>query len=120
MSGERHALVTGVSSGIGAAIARHLLETGWRVTGVSRSAADLASPAYRHLPIDLGRHEDIAGETSHLIVDALVHAAGFLSVGRLGELDAASHEKMWRVHVLAADAWQTLCCHAWKAAAGSS
>jgi len=95
--------VTGASSGIGAAIARHLLQSGWRVTGVSRSAGDLDDPDYAHLPLDLSATERLAGAVAGLNVDAFVHAAGFLRVGRLGALDGQAHEAMWRVHVLAAE-----------------
>jgi benzil reductase ((S)-benzoin forming) len=53
MSGERLALVTGTSSGIGAAIARQLLDRGWQVIGVARRTPRLAAAHYRHLALDL-------------------------------------------------------------------
>jgi len=55
---DRLALVTGTSSGIGAAVARALLERGWTVVGLSRRPAGFDSPGYRHLPADLA---DLAG-----------------------------------------------------------
>ena len=47
------ALVTGTSSGIGAAVARLLLEGSWTVVGVARRAAQLDHPRYQHLALDL-------------------------------------------------------------------
>jgi len=52
MSEPRHALVTGASSGIGAAIVERLLHDGWHVTGISRSAQPERS-GYTHLALDL-------------------------------------------------------------------
>ena len=49
---ERFALVTGTSSGIGAAVAKELLERGWTVVGVARRQAKFGE-RYQHLALDL-------------------------------------------------------------------
>lgn len=53
MNFERLALVTGTSTGIGAAVARELMQRGWQVVGVARRGAQLDAPNYRHLALDL-------------------------------------------------------------------
>ncbi|CAH2603156.1 SDR family oxidoreductase [Rhodovastum atsumiense] len=93
----RHALVTGASSGIGLAIAQRLLREGWAVTGLSRRPPDLVDPRFTHRAFDL-LDGDIAS-LGDLRPDALVHAAGVLRVGRLGELDHAAGAAMWHLHV---------------------
>lgn len=50
---NRLAIVTGTSSGIGAALAEALLAEGWAVIGLSRRKAVFESRYYRHLTIDL-------------------------------------------------------------------
>jgi NAD(P)-dependent dehydrogenase (short-subunit alcohol dehydrogenase family) len=100
---QRHALVTGASSGIGAAIVERLLHDGWSVTGVSRSAQPARS-GYTHIALDL-LQADRAAMTDALAglrINALVHAAGVLRVGPLGALDEAAGREMWRLHVDAA------------------
>lgn len=53
MSSGRLALVTGTSSGIGAAVARELVHRGWQVVGVARRDAKIDGAGYRHLKLDL-------------------------------------------------------------------
>jgi NAD(P)-dependent dehydrogenase (short-subunit alcohol dehydrogenase family) len=99
--GAGHAVVTGASSGIGAAITQRLLRDGWQVTGLSRTDPGIEASGFSHLAVDLldGRlPEAVAG----LRQTALVHAAGLLRTGELGRLDAATGRAMWRLHVEAA------------------
>lgn len=98
-------VVTGASSGIGYAIARHLLDAGHAVIGVSRGAPDLHGARFTHEAADLGDTALIAPLAARIgAVDGFVHAAGFMQTARLGELDAQSGEAMWRLHVAAAAA----------------
>ncbi len=101
--GRRHAVVTGASSGIGKAIAERLLGEGWMVTGVSRSEPAIRDPRFRFAPIDLAAGDEAAEALQELPqADALVHAAGLLRVGRIGEASPDDGALMWRTHVDAA------------------
>jgi len=100
---KKRALVTGSSSGIGLAIAQALLDQGWQVSGLDLAAPQLVHPAFTALTVDLcdapatERAVRAAGT-----VQALVHAAGVLRVGRLGALSDDDSALMWRLHVDAA------------------
>jgi len=48
------AIITGTSSGIGAAVARLLLAREWTVIGLSRRPVDFGTSRYRHVDVDLG------------------------------------------------------------------
>ncbi|TYL89530.1 SDR family oxidoreductase [Bradyrhizobium rifense] len=96
---KRHALVTGASSGIGAAIVERLLRDGWRVTGISRRPGTFDHPAFAHLSLDLNDVDNIASAVADLAPTALVHAAGMLKVAPLGSLSHDDGAAMWRLHV---------------------
>ncbi|SCK60451.1 NADP-dependent 3-hydroxy acid dehydrogenase YdfG [Variovorax sp. HW608] len=104
MSNElRHVAVTGSSSGIGRAIAEALLAAGWRVSGLDVAKSQISHAAFRPIEVDLSSGEAIAAAATDLQdADALVHAAGVLRVGPLGQLDHAGGKLMWRLHVDAA------------------
>lgn len=95
----RRALVTGASSGIGAAIAARLLGEGWQVTGMSRSDPRRAEPGYAHLAVDLLDEAAVAAAIGEARFDALVHAAGIMRAAPLGRLDHAAGALLWRLHV---------------------
>jgi NAD(P)-dependent dehydrogenase (short-subunit alcohol dehydrogenase family) len=54
MSGDRVAVVTGSSAGLGLAVANQLLGRGWEVIGVARRPAPIRSDRYRQMRVDLG------------------------------------------------------------------
>lgn len=102
MAETRHALVTGVSSGIGAAICDRLLREGWRITGISRRRP-APHTGLTWLPADLAEPTALARLLDDVPApDAIVHAAGLQRSAPLGELSAEDGELMWRVHVHAA------------------
>lgn len=96
------AVVTGTSSGIGEAIARHLLGAGWRVLGLSRRAGGIAHPAFTHRAADLMSTPGLLAAAEGLAPRAFVHAAGLMSTKPLGALEAEAGATMWQVHVQAA------------------
>ena len=98
-TGKRHAVVTGTSSGIGAAIADRLLREGWRVTGLSRTDPGGRPAAFTHRAVDLLDAEALRGAVEGLRPAALVHAAGLMRTAPLGSLDPAAGAGMWRLHV---------------------
>jgi NAD(P)-dependent dehydrogenase (short-subunit alcohol dehydrogenase family) len=98
-----HAIITGTSSGIGQAIARRLLDVGWRVTGFDLAPPTIEAADFRPVAVDLtDTRARLDALDATQAVTALVHAAGIMRGGRLGSLDLAAGELLWRLHVDAA------------------
>ncbi|HSU78559.1 MAG TPA: SDR family NAD(P)-dependent oxidoreductase [Burkholderiales bacterium] len=106
---DRIALVTGTSSGIGAAVAKELLEHGWQVIGVARRTAKLAGN-YRHLALDLAE-TGTASATIEREVGArlaerawqrvgLVNNAALAPAGRVQKLDAGELARAYAVNTV--------------------
>jgi short-subunit dehydrogenase len=101
----RAALVTGASSGIGAAVAAALAQRGWRVLGTSRDPASVGGriPGVEYFQLELTDEASIvacakaAGE-----VDVLVNNAGESQSGPLEELPMDAIERLFRADVFGA------------------
>lgn len=101
----RLAVITGASSGIGAAVVARLLDEGWDVLGLSRRRPAVEHDRFTWRCVDM---TDLAGVVSSVRdlgrVDAVVHAAGVQFTAPLGQLNAEHSQQMWRIHVGAAEA----------------
>ena len=97
------AIVTGTSSGIGQAIAMKLISEGWHVHGLDIALSVINNPLFTPRQLDLTQvdalHAVLNDILSAHLPQVLIHAAGVLRVGSLGELDAESGQLMWRLHV---------------------
>jgi len=94
------ALVTGASSGIGAATAERLAMAGYKVYGTSRRGADSGPRAFEMLPLDVTSDESVDGAVSQMLrlegrIDLLVNNAGF-SVAPAGA-EESSIEQAWSI-----------------------
>jgi 3-oxoacyl-[acyl-carrier protein] reductase len=100
---ERRVVVTGASSGIGEAIALRLLGDGWTVVGLSRSEPSIRNARFSFFACDLAAGEPLSDALSRSSPPtALVHAAGIMRVGWIGDQSQEDGELMWRTHVGAA------------------
>jgi NAD(P)-dependent dehydrogenase (short-subunit alcohol dehydrogenase family) len=101
------AIVTGSSSGIGQAIAEHLLAAGWRVIGLDRAEPQISRAGFKSITVNLSVGEATETTARRVLdqtggVQALVHAAGVLRVGALGDLQPQDGALMWQLHAEAA------------------
>lgn len=102
---RRTALVTGASSGIGAAVAAALVERGYRVFGTSRSPEKVAEPiaGVEYLALDLTDYASVeACAAAAGDVDVLVNNAGESQNGPIEELPMDAVERVFRLNVFGA------------------
>jgi len=76
------AIVTGASSGIGAATAELLANSGYKVYGTSRKGAQAAKHSYNMIPLDVNSEASIEAALKEVVkiegrIDILVNNAGF-------------------------------------------
>ena len=95
---SRIALLTGASSGIGAAIAQALHEEGWRIIAPGRRPPSVPAT---HIPVDLATvsEAELASLLGDVRPDAFIHAAGLLRVAPLGQMERGIGQELWRLHV---------------------
>jgi short-subunit dehydrogenase len=77
---RRRALIVGNSDGIGLGLTRRLVDMGWAVAGLSRSASSFTAPGYKHRVVDVTGHDYrmvLADAVDTLGgVDVCIYAAG--------------------------------------------
>lgn len=111
-SSQKSAVVTGVSTGIGRAIAKSLIDAGWRVFGSVRKEADAIDakaalgPDFTPLLFDVTDDAAIRREATKVddalggrTLDALVNNAGIAVAGPVGYLDIDDLKRQMDINV---------------------
>jgi len=85
-STDRISIVTGTSTGVGEAVARALLDRGWRVVGIARRSAPFTHANYRHIAYDLA---DVATDPTSLEAQLETHVR-LANASRVGLVNNAA------------------------------
>lgn len=107
--GRQRAVVTGASSGIGAATVRRLRAEGWDVVAVARRADRLealaAETGAEAFPADLTSDDDVARLAAHVeatggLTSLVNNAGGAFGLDRVEDADVDGWRRMYEVNVL--------------------
>jgi 3-oxoacyl-[acyl-carrier protein] reductase len=103
--GDRVVVVTGARKGLGAMLARHFLDGGARVDGISRGEASIDHPAYAHHRLDVGDDQAVREAFVRIArargrVDVVVNNAAVLTSIHAMLMPASRAEEMVRTNVL--------------------
>lgn len=117
-------LLTGAGSGIGAVLARRLLDRGDEVLVVARSTArgeELAAdlPGASVLVADLAFPESVESLSLPASLDSVVHAAGVVDLGAVADLSVEAWSSQLRVNLVAPAALTRVALPALRAARGT-
>jgi NAD(P)-dependent dehydrogenase (short-subunit alcohol dehydrogenase family) len=106
---KKVALVTGGSTGIGAAIAKHLAEDGFKVLITGRNENTLIESAAQHENIDwiisdVSSHDDVIKTVAHINkaykrLDVLVNNAGIAPVVPFEQVTLEHYDEVYNVNV---------------------
>ena len=100
------AIVTGASGGIGAAIARAMLERGYRVISLSLDKPDWSHPRLENLEVDLLDDEATQAATAGIVrehrITHVVHNAGIIRPNLIEQVKCADIAALAQIHLGAA------------------
>ncbi len=105
---SRNVLITGISSGIGAALAQACLERGDRVYGLSRREppAALAQDRFHFLSLDLSRFDEVPAGLGELLGEERRIDLAVLNAGVLGEIKDLRDTGLEELHrVMEVNTW---------------
>jgi 3-oxoacyl-[acyl-carrier protein] reductase len=118
MPSEKYALVTGGSSGIGAAICKSLVEQGYQVVSLSRRVSARPSPGLHEVQVDLAdpiatreAAQEVAGRFP---VTTLIHNAGAIREKPLEDVTVEDLHSLTNLHLAAALSLMQACLPAMK------
>lgn len=102
---KKTALVTGASKGIGLATSKLLIQEGWKVIGIARSAPDLSSENFVFYSQDLSALNKLPNFFSELLethktFDALICNAGQGRFGSLEEISFSQAKSLLEINFL--------------------
>ncbi len=99
-------VVTGVSGGIGVPLARHLLERGYAVVGLSRRPPEGLEGRVRHYPVDLTDMDAVETVALQIRRDfpgvyGLIHNAGVAAMNHVLTMPRTDVERIFAVNAVA-------------------